>query len=179
VNKIEKIIAIIGKLVSWLIGAFPKTETAAEACAGAKRLREGIQRGFHHELLRRYGCYFFALLRWAEEARGRGFREDDIVSIFEQCQGQRIPGTDTAIITATGFVNDPVRLLNFLAGKKIVQGVRLWTNDGGHPIPRERIFVARERHPAHGAHFVLFIDGRRWDSLPLDGRTPAGFRVLA
>ena len=23
------------------------------------------------------------------------------------------------------------------------------------------------------------IDGRRWDSLPLDGRAPVGFRVLA
>jgi len=71
-----------------------------------------------------------------------------------------------------------VRLLNFLAKKKAVSEVSLWTNDGNHPTPPQRIFVAREKHPRHGAHFVLVIDGQRWDSWPLAGRQPEGFRVL-
>ena len=134
-------------------------------------LREGIQINFPHENLRRWGCYFFALLRWAEEIRGRGFNERDIVPLFDQARA-------TGAITETCFVQNPVALLNFLAGKRVVSGIRK-TNEAGAPVPSERIHVVREKHPRFGAHFRLSIDGRSWDSHPLEGRVPAGFRVLA
>jgi len=161
----------------------PREDPATKEAACAKRLREGIQRGFPHKWLKRYGCYFFALLRWSEEIRGRGWMEKDVVCLFEQARARTMPdpknpGKRIPVITKKGFVNDPVRLLNFLAGKSAVREVSLWTNDGNHPTPPQRIFAAREKHPRHGAHFVLVIDGQRWDSLPLDGRVPAGFQVL-
>ena len=160
------------------LDALEELPVAEEECAF---LPEGIQRDFPHENLRRWGCYFFALLRWAQELGARAnLADDDIISIFEQCRGQMIPGTQNPIVTATAFVNDPVRLLNFLAGTKIVSSVALWTNDPGAAVPALPVFVIRETHPQFGAHFLLSVNGKRWDSLPpLSGRVPAGFRVLA
>ena len=152
---------------------------------GEKRLRQGIQADFPHENLRRWGCYFFALLRWAEEIRRKGFDEAEIIPLFNQARQQMMPnpngnGTQIPIINENCFVNDPVRLLNFLAGKRAVTKVALWTNKGNHAAPEVKIFVAREKQSAGLAHFVLIIEGKRWDSLPpvSPPRNPAGFRVL-
>ena len=151
-------------------------------------LPEGIQRGFPHENLRRWGCYFFALLRWAQELGVRSnLTDNDIVAVFSEAQGQMMPnptpndgrGARIPIVTNTAFVNDPVRLLNFLAGKTVVRRVSLWTNDPNHSPPREDMFIRRVAHSTHGKHFVLSIRGKEWDSLPIDGRAPAGFRALA
>ena len=149
------------------------------------RLQQGIQQNFPHENLRRWGCYFFALLRWAQEANGRVYTDYDIISIFDNAQKQMMPnpngnGTQIPIITDTCFVNDPVRLLNFLAGKRIVSNVALWTNEANHPAPSEQIYIMREKQSSNLAHFVLIIGGVRWDSLsPVSPpRNPAGFRVL-
>jgi len=152
-----------------------------ETPARRRFLSEGIQRDFPHENLRRWGCYFFALLRWAQELGARpNLSDGDIVSIFEQCQGQMIPGTQTPIVTATAFVNDPVRLINFLAKKNVKSRVSLWTNDPGAAAPTLPVFVIREKHHQFGAHFLLSVNGERWDSLPpLPGRAAAGFRALA
>jgi len=145
---------------------------------GPPKTPQGIQAGFPQESLRRWGCYFFCLLRWAEEVRGEGFPANYIENLFAQARSLWDSGKP--IITDNAFVNNPVRLLNTLSGKKVVSRVSLWTNDGNYPRPSERIFIVREKHPAHGAHFALMIDGERWDSLPpLEGRIPAGFRVLA
>jgi len=71
----------------------------AEAPVRPKFLRGGIQSGFPHENLRRFGCYFFALLRWVQELGARAnLADDDIISIFEQCRGQMIPGTQNPIV---------------------------------------------------------------------------------
>jgi len=151
-------------------------------------LPEGIQRGFPHENLRRWGCYFFALLRWAQElGYRRGIADVQIVALFAEAQRQMMPnptpgdgrGARIPIVTNTAFVNDPVRLLNFLAGKTVVRRVSLWTNDPNHSPPREDMFIRRVAHSTHGKHFVLSIRGKEWDSLPIDGRAPAGFRALA
>jgi len=193
----KKLLTAILRFMEWLMflpredNPSPSTmeaevpqETPLEGnLSSAKRLREGIQVGFPHDALRRWGCYFFVLLRWSEEITGRGVREEDIVPLFERASAQTMPEPNDPsrripVVTKNCFVNDPVRLLNFLAGETAVRKVSLRTNDRGHPIPTERIFVAREKHPRHGAHFVLVIDGQRWDSWPLAGRQPEGFRVL-
>ena len=151
-------------------------------------LPEGIQRGFPHENLRRWGCYFFALLRWAQElGYRRGIADVRIVALFAEAQGQTMPnptpgdgrGARIPIVTNTAFVNDPVRLLNFLAGRGAKSRVSLWTNDPNHAPPRGDVFIRRTKHPTHGAHFDLSIRGETWDSLPISGRQPAGFRALA
>ena len=146
-------------------------------------LRQGIQHNFPHENLRRWGCYFFALLRWAQEVNKRVYTDYDIISLFDLAQLQMMPdpnnpGVQIPIITEKCFVNDPIRLLNFLAGKRVVSWVGLWTNDGNHPTPTERIFVVREKLPPQLAHFFLMINGERWDSVPYQIRPRAGFRVL-
>lgn len=148
-----------------------------------RRLQQGIQHNFPHENLRRWGCYFFALLRWAQEKNGKVYTDYDIISLFNLAQLQMMPDPNNPdvqipIITEKCFVNDPVRLLNFLAGKRVVSRVGLWTNDENHPTPTERIFVAREKMPPQLAHFFLMINGVRWDSLPYQIRPRAGFRVL-
>jgi len=95
--------------------------TPAETAGPPKLLRDGIQRDFPHENLRRWGCYFFALLRWVQElGYCRGITDGQIVALFAEAQMQMMPnptpndgrGSRIPIITDTAFVNDPVRLLN-------------------------------------------------------------------
>lgn len=146
-----------------------------------KRTRNGIQHNFPHENLRLFGCYFFCLLRWAEEIRGEGFNEKDIVPLFNEAQKintRNAAGDTVPIINERCFVNDPVRLLNFLAGRNVVSRVAIHTNDGNWQMPTVKIFIMRETNFVETTHFVLNIDGTRWDSLPYRPRTPAGFRVL-
>jgi len=156
----------------------PAPEKPAPDAGG--KMPEGIQRDFPHAILRKYGCYFFALLRWAQELSGAhgDLSNMNIVSLFLDAQRQMMPNPKgpgvIPIITQTAFVSDPVRLLNFLAGRAAVSRVSLWTNDFAHPAPDLPIFIRREAHPAHGAHFLLDIGGRRWDSLPLGAGFPRG-----
>jgi len=177
-KKLDRMLALLEANAARPAGAF----------AGGP-LREGIQRDFPHESLRRWGCYFFALLRWAQELGARpGLADGDVAAVFAEAQMQTMPnptpgdgrGSRIPIITNTAFVNDPVRLLNFLAGETVARRVSLWTNDPGAAAPALPVFVIRETHPQFGAHFLLSANGERWDSLPpLPGRVPAGFRALA
>jgi len=153
----------------------------------ARCLRENVQSGFPHESLRRWGCYFFALLRWSQEfGANLGLDDNAIVRLFDSCRGETMPnptpgdgrGARIPIITERAFVNDPVRVLNRLVGESVANRVAVWTNEPDAREPLFPVFVPRVKHPARGAHFVLSVGGRIWDSLLLDGRRPAGFRAL-
>jgi len=138
-------------------------------------LRQGVQEGFPHDALRIAGCYFFALYRWAEHALGRPLGEDRAVPLFEEC-------VDNGSVSGNAFVNDPVRVLNTLCGKRMFSKVSNHTNDpDAERIGSEGAFIRRVRNGDFGTHFVLDINGYTWDSLGSNAHNyrPAGLREMA
>ena len=137
-------------------------------------LRQGAQEGFPHEALRPGGCYFFALYRRAEHALGRPLGEDRVVPLFEEC-------ISNGSASASAFINDPVRVLNTLCGKRMFERVSNHTNDpGAKPMEPAFPFFRRVHNGGWGIHFVLDINGYTWDSLGSNARNyrPAGLREI-
>ena len=118
-------------------------------------MRQGIQTDFPHEMLREYGCYFFALLRWAELLRGEMFEFSDktVLETFERCKHFGLVEDDC-------FIVNPVEILNFCLAKR-----RFTTVYKSIAMPNEGLFAMYLKKPGHG-HFVLGCQaGILWDSL--------------
>ena len=148
-------------------------------------LRQGVQERFPHDALRRAGCYFLALYRWAEHALGRPLGEDNVVPLFEKCVANGSSG-------ANAFINDPVRVLNTLCGARKFSRVINHTNDPDAPrlvirhdpsgVPADAsAYIRRVHNGGFGIHFVLDINGYTWDSLGSNAHNyrPAGLREIA
>lgn len=114
-------------------------------------MKQGIQTNFPHESLREYGCYFFALLRWAEIITGNGFDVGSVLRIFEQCKL-------TGWVEDDCFVVNPVAVLNHCIG---TQAFRVVYKSGS---PNSNTFAVYLKKPGHG-HFILSHNGETWDSL--------------
>jgi len=113
---------------------------------------QGIQTTFKHEALRKYGCYFFALLRWAEmEKVGPGFTDEEVINKFDHCK-------DQGWIEDDCFVVNPVAILNYAAGQKVVS-----TIFKSVAAPQLKRFIVYLKKPSIG-HFVLSDSGSIWDS---------------
>jgi len=138
-------------------------------------LRQGVQERFPHDALRRAGCYFFALYRWAEHELGRPLGEDNVVPLFEMCVANGSSG-------ANAFINDPARALNTLCGAQKFSRVINHTNDpGARPVNPSLPWIRRVQNGGFGVHFVLDINGYTWDSLGSNASNyrPAGLREIA
>jgi len=64
-----------------------------------KTMREGIQTNFPNEALRRFGCYFFILMKWLEVKNGMSFTDEMLLEIFERAVAAGIMNGDNAFIT--------------------------------------------------------------------------------
>ncbi|MDR3019787.1 MAG: DUF261 domain-containing protein [Treponema sp.] len=123
-------------------------------------MREGIQTHFTHEALRKEGCYFFALLRWAEILRGSSkpgngfeFTDADVLKIFEVCNSKGWIEDDC-------FIVNPVAVLNHC-----IENPRFSSVFRSQSMPEEPLFAVYLKKPGHG-HFVLGDKtGIIWDSL--------------
>jgi len=135
-------------------------------------LRQGVQEGFGHDALRREGCYFFALYRWAEHVLDRPLGEDSVVPLFEKCVAN-------GSINANAFVNDPARILNTLCGAQRFRKVSQHSNLPGARRKGD-VYVRRVKNGGWGTHFILDINGNTWDSLGSNAHNyrPAGLREI-
>ena len=123
-----------------------------------QKLRPGIQTGFSHEVLRKWGCYFFCLLRWAEEVSDfRAGKDQNIISLFDNFAAR-------GWLTNQCKVLQPAMILNHLAGANIF-------NMATHEALRPADYIAVER-VNHGAwpHFMLHIGTKIWDSWANPGK---------
>ena len=117
-------------------------------------MKQGIQTNFPHEALRESGCYFFALLRWAEILWGRSFEfsDESIIFAFNYCVSR-------GWVEADCFVVNPVAILNY----SLEEG-RYKTVYKTIAAPQANMFAVYLKKPGHG-HFVLHHHGKIWDSL--------------
>lgn len=113
---------------------------------------QGIQTNFPHENLRKYGCYFFALLQWAEIVNPDITLKDTcIMKLFDECK-------EKGWIEDDCFVVNPVAVLNHTARKVVATNVRKATKP-----PTGGRFIVYMKKPSIG-HFVLSDNGVIWDS---------------
>ena len=115
-------------------------------------MKQGIQTNFPHEDLREYGCYFFALLRWAEIITRQDYDEKTIMRFFDHF---RLMGW----IEDDCFIVNPVSILNYCVRQQIYRTV---SKNSGQPY--WETFIVYLKKPGHG-HFVLSHKGEIWDSL--------------
>jgi len=150
----KKVIFKMLKLVRLLIINYRKRKEKGESM-----LIPGVQSTFPHEKLKMFGCYFFALLKWAEKITGRNFNVDGIINLYEQAKRLKLISEDV-------FVHNPKELLNlFINSKLFTKVVDVLT-----PPKKDSVYIINLKKPGYN-HFVLSVDGEVWDSL--DPNRPA------
>jgi len=130
-------------------------------------IEPGVQNTFPHEGLRRWGCYFFCLVRWAEWIRGRGFGIARIMELYEalvragHIRDDNIVDrtTPAAPDKFTAFIISPAAVLNGLLGREeFTRATEPDTRPQGTCVEAVRHGLFR--------HFTLHLeDGTFWDSL--------------
>ena len=121
-----------------------------------KTMREGIQTNFPNEALRRFGCYFFILMKWLEVKNGMSFTDEMLLEIFERAVAAGIMNGDNA------FINRPVDLMNMALGQNSYRDIRRDLSDA----PADGTAIRRlVRGTAGETHFTLQISGKEWDTL--------------
>lgn len=124
-------------------------------------MEQGIQTNFPQDNLRKEGCYFFCLLRWAELLGAPPFNTaEKITNLFDFCVKAGWAEPDC-------FVISPVLILNTAAGHNYFKHVYLKKE-----LPNTVEYaLAYLKKPGHG-HFVLVDStGKQiWD--PLDPNRP-------
>ena len=143
---------------------FPVQPAASVPEPRCDPLPQNVQATFPHEGLRMWGCYFFALLRWAEEIRGNGFGIQNVVRIYEELVRARLIRDDSIIDMRregegihTAFILDPVAVINRLVGRQVFTRQLRSLNDEVNYIEA----VKSGRWP----HFILRLGNDKWDSL--------------
>jgi hypothetical protein len=128
-----------------------------------------IQAIFPHDALRKWGCYFFCLVRWAEVVRRESFYDPKLlIKVFEDAQASKLIQDDC-------FVMDAVGLINFLLVYNIKQmcpGLS-WVGSNGRykkdsrgvNLPNSDLYIIRLVTVAKGTHFKMVTYGEEWDSL--------------
>ena len=131
-------------------------------------LRQGVQTGFFHEALRKWGCYFFCLLRWAEEVGDFRCGDDgNIVRLFDDFVARGWLDRQCKVL-------QPVSILNHLVGHTMFRTV---THEDRHPA--DPVAVERVNH-GKWPHFILHIGPEVWDSWANPGKyKPVNWRRIA
>ena len=120
-------------------------------------MKQGIQTLFPDENLRRYGCYFFCFVEWAERFGNRDFNSDEIIALFEEAK-------ELEFVNKEAFIFNPPQLLNLMLGWNSFSRVRILKE-----APQHDIYVVYLKKPGFG-HFMLYDKGQLWD--PLDPARP-------
>lgn len=129
-------------------------------------MKQGIQADFPHRNLQKYGCYFFALLRWAELLRGKEYdNNQQIIDMFDICNKAGWIEDDCFVVNPVAILNQAVSTADF---KTLFR-----TNK---PPTDVQYFIAYMKKPEH-THFVLWNQqGKLWDSL--DPNRPGGLNYV-
>jgi len=113
--------------------------------------------------IRRFGCYFYVMLYFAEKIQNRQLSENQIVSLYKKLQEFKNWSGTIPVMTKNCHLSDPEAVTNLaiaeLGGKKrirqigVEQGgaVTLWGWVGKGTTPD---FVAEEWLTPYGSHFI-------------------------
>lgn len=146
-------------------------------------MKQGIQTTFKDEKLRKWGCYFFTLLRWSEILRNKWlkqsiadggqefeFTDDEIINLYKTCE-------ERGWVEGNCFIVNPVEIMNHCNN---FQTFRTVYHSKG--MPHTDYFPIYLKKPSIG-HFVLGNrDGIVWDSWEPSAKSQGfpidGYRVL-
>ena len=135
-------------------------------------MKQGIQANFPHEQIRKYGCYFLCLCKWAELATGKELTGESIIAMYHRLVRYGFMEHDC-------FMVNPVSALNELCGKPLARTVYKTTQTPANTDT----FMIYQKKPDH-EHFVLYCKGEIWDSLEpnrpgVKDYTVDSYRVIA
>jgi len=146
------------------------------------KLAPNVQETFPHEGLRRFGCYYLSLCRWAEELIGTGLGTERIIQLYNALVKEGWIRDDSIIdmrknaaeMRHTAFILDPVAVLNRL--QQAVQFLMVKHSDTRGQGPTA-IEVVRS---GGLSHFVLWLGDQKWDSLGGNAASyvPVNWRVI-
>ena len=120
-------------------------------------MKQGIQTNFPHDALRRFGCYFFSLMKWLEVHDGAAFTNDDLLRIYNEA------GRNGLLRASDCFIQDAVGLLNFALGGRKYRDIQ---RDVRTAPPSGTAIRRLVRNGERETHFTVQIAGIEWD--PLD-----------
>ena len=145
-------------------------------------LTPNVQETFPHEGIRRFGCYYLSLVRWAEEINGAGFGFDRVIEIYNEFIHAGFIRDDNIIDMRadkierklTAFILNPVAILNRLQHKIRFTQVSISSQKGAMPDAIEAV------RSGSFSHFVLHLGNSTWDSLGGNAAnyTHEGWRVF-
>ena len=118
-------------------------------------MEEGIQTNFPHEVLRRFGCHFFLLMKWLEVKHGLRFSNGDLLRIFQEVAAVNLVSSNNA------FVKNAVGLLNHVLGENVYKCIH---RDLEH-APADGTAIRFLVRGNGETHFTLQINGVEWDTL--------------
>jgi len=151
-------------------------------------IRPGIQATFPVETLRKYGCHFFSLLKYFEEAHQVELTTDEIISIFNETSVLVTyidwRGVERPVIDIHGAdVYDAVVFMNYLCKRyeKIFRYSKYIRDLKDRPDVR--LCIHRLVRP-NGTHFLFDKDGEIFDPMPPDRPAAAtwtldSYRILS
>ena len=118
-------------------------------------MRQGIQTNYPDERLKKWGCYFFALMQWAERITGQN-QQDYAVNLMREAER-------LALISPEIDILKPVDLLNFFIGG--YPSIRFTSCEFRKEPPDNQIrYIVCLKKPNY-MHFVLSDEGEIWDAL--------------
>lgn len=152
---LKLLLELIKKKIKSRLAVVPAADKDSKKIVAAG-MREGIQTDFPHEVLRRFGCYFFALMKWLEIKNGARFSNEGLILVFESAQAAGFIRGDNA------FVVNAVALLNLALGQNLYTDIR---RDLSKAPPDGTAIRRLVRNSGNETHFTLQINGVEWDTL--------------
>jgi len=126
-------------------------------------MKQGIQEKIRDPVIKKYGCYFLDVLRWAEVQAGKCFDEPAIFNIFFRAQNAGFVDFDCTVKQAH-------KLYNLAADGSVYRDVKIVTEK---PDTANYIICLKK---LGFTHFVFSHNGEIWDSL--DPERPAAKAYL-
>lgn len=113
--------------------------------------------------IRRFGCYFYVMLHFAEQIQKRQLSENQILAIYRKLQTAKNWNGTLPVMTKNCHLNDPEAVTNLaiaeLGGTKRIKQIGVeqggavtlwgWVEKGTKPD-----FIAEEWKTPYGSHFI-------------------------
>jgi hypothetical protein len=133
-------------------------------------MKQGIQEKLGDPVLKKYGCYFLALLRWAEVRGGKCFDEKAVENLFFIAQNKGFVDFDCTVKQAH-------KVYNLAVGGYVFRDTYFSAER-----PASGDYIVCLKKPGF-THFVFSHNGEIWDGLDPDrpaakSYAPDSYRLL-
>jgi len=121
-------------------------------------IEQGIQTNFPDERIRKWGCYFLCLVRWAQSITGEDFPVDKICAERDKAEKEGYLDEEMTILYGAEILKQLTKTRRFDIATAL------------YHEPYIDRYIACLKKPGY-THFVFVHNGEKWD--PLDPNRPA------